>query len=119
ENLLPARVLNDYDFGGTLIFHRIPTFVDGRSGMLFLGKFAADAAESIKPDGANVFMRQLDEYQIGWTLLRNIDPRNLVLSTLPQWRRVYSDSGATIYKRISGTASTASDENIQVKSDNR
>ena len=117
ENLLPARVLNDYDFGGTLIFHRIPTFVDGRSGMLFLGKFASDVAESIKPGGAKVFVRQLEEYHIGWTLLRNIDPRNLVLSTLPQWQRVYSDSDATIYRRISGTASDTPDQNVEAKSE--
>jgi hypothetical protein len=107
ENLLPARVLNDYDFGGTLIFHGIPTFVDGRSGMLFLGKFAADFEESVRPDGAGTFVRQLEEYKIGWTLLRNIDPRNLVLATLPQWQRVYSDDDVKIYKRVAEAASNA------------
>ncbi|TMJ43495.1 MAG: hypothetical protein E6G89_01465, partial [Alphaproteobacteria bacterium] len=82
DNMLPGNVLNDYDFGGSLIFHGVPTFVDGRSGQLFLGKFAADVAETVKPEGSSVFMRQLDEYHIGWTLLRNADPRNLVLATL-------------------------------------
>ena len=105
DNLLPARVFNDYDFGGTLIFHGIPTFVDGRSGMLFLGKFATDVAETEKPEGAGMLVRQLDEYQIGWTLLRNVDPRNLVLATLPQWQRVYSDDDVMIYKRLAEAAS--------------
>src|SRR5262249_58031177 len=77
-NLVPARVLNDYDFGGTLIFHGIPTFVDGRSGMLFQGKFAADVAESGKAGGKSTLIRLLDDYQIGWTLLRNADTRNLI-----------------------------------------
>jgi hypothetical protein len=119
ENLVPAKVLNDYDFGGTLIFHGIPTFVDGRSGMLFLGKFAADIAESERPEGASTLVRQLEEYQIGWTLLRNVDPRNLVLGTLPQWQRVYSDNDVMIYKRIAGAAWDTPDKNIEAKSDNR
>jgi hypothetical protein len=101
ENLVPGRVLNDYDFGGTLIFHGIPTFVDGRSGTLFLGKFAADIAETVKPDGAGVFIKQLDEYDISWTLLSKTDPRNAVLSKLPQWQRAYSDDDVTIYRRAS------------------
>ena len=119
ENLLPRNVLNDYDFGGTLIFHGIPTFVDGRSGMLFLGKFAADIAETVRPDGSTTFIRQLDDYHIGWTLLRNIDPRNLVLATLPQWQRVYSDKDVMIYKRMSGTASDTHGQNIEAKSETR
>jgi hypothetical protein len=117
QNLLPARVLNDYDFGGTLIFHGIPTFVDGRSGMLFLGKFAADVAESERPGGASTFVRLLEDYQIGWTLLRNVDPRNLVLAGLPQWQRVYADSDATIYNRDAKAASDTSRERSEAKSD--
>ncbi len=87
--------------------------------MLFLGKFAADVAKSEKPDGASTFIRQLDEYQIGWTMLRNIDARNLVLATLPQWQRVYSDDDVIIYKRIAGLASNTPDESIEAKSDTR
>jgi hypothetical protein len=119
DNLLPARVLNDYDFGGTLIFHGIPTFVDGRTGMLFLGKFAADVAKADRPDGASTLIRQLDEYQIGWTLLRTADAKNLVLAALPEWQRVYSDSDATIYKHIAKVASDTPDADVQAKSDTR
>jgi hypothetical protein len=119
DNMLPGNVLNDYDFGGSLIFHGVPTFVDGRSGQLFLGKFAADIAETVKPEGSSVFMRQLDEYHIGWTLLRNADPRNLVLATLPQWQRAYSDKDVMIYRRISGTASDTHGQNIEAKSETR
>ena len=117
DKLLPARVLNDYDFGGTLIFHGIPTFVDGRTGMLFLGKFAADVAKTETPDGASTLVRQLEDYKIGWTLLRNADARNLVLAALPEWQRVYSDSDATIYKRVAKVASDAPGIDIQAKSD--
>ena len=119
DNMLPGNVLNDYDFGGSLIFHGVPTFVDGRSGQLFLGKFAADVAETVKPEGSSVLIRQLDEYHIGWTLLRNADPRNLVLATLPQWQRVYSDKDVMIYRRISGTASETHGQNIEAKSETR
>ena len=64
-------------------------------------------------------MRQLDEYHIGWTLLRNADPRNLILATLPQWQRVYSDKDVMIYRRISGTASDTHGQNIEAKSETR
>ena len=117
DNLLPGNVLNDYDFGGSLIFHGVPTFVDGRTGQLFLGKFAAAVEEAGKPDGASAFIRQLDEYHIGWTLLRNADPRNLVLGRLPQWRRVYSDKDAVIYTRTFGAASDVQDASTEAKSE--
>jgi hypothetical protein len=117
DNLVPAHVLNGYSFGGTLIFHDIPTFVDGRTDQLFLGKFATDIADTVKPDGTDLFVRQLNDYRIEWTLLQNDDPRNLVLATLPRWQRVYSDKDAMIYKRISGIASDAQGENIEAKSE--
>ncbi len=117
ENLLPANVLNDYDFGGTLIFHGIPTFVDGRSGQLFLGKFAADIAETVKPGGSVTFIRQLDDYHIGWTLLSNVDPRNLVLSTLPGWERAYSDNDVIIYKRRPGIATVTHGQKTEAQSE--
>ena len=119
ENLMPARVLNAYVFGGSLMFHGIPTFIDGRTGMLFFGQFASDILASEKPEGASTFIRQLDDYQIGWTLLPVADSRNLCLSTLPQWQRVYSDDVAVIYKRIAEPTAAMCSENLAAKSDIR
>jgi hypothetical protein len=119
DNQLSGNVLNDYDFGGSLIFHGVPTFVDGRTDQLFLGKFAAAIADTVKPDGSSAFIRQLDDYHIGWTLIRNTDPRILVLGRLPEWQRAYSDKDVMIYKRIAGAASDMAGENIEAKSDTR
>jgi hypothetical protein len=119
DNLLPGNVLNAYNFGGTLIFHGIPTFIDGRTDQLFLGEFANTLAETVTPNGAGAFTRQLDDYKIGWTLLEKIDTRNLILDKLPQWQRVYSDGGVVIHKRIFEAASDTPDDNAQAKSETR
>ena len=67
----------------------------------FLGQFATTLAETGKTEGAETFIRQLDQYKIGWTLLRKVDARNLVLGRLPQWQRAYGDDDAIIYQRLS------------------
>jgi hypothetical protein len=116
---LSGNVLNDYDFGGSLIFHGIPTFVDGRTDQLFLGKFATTLAETRKSEGAETFVRQLDEYKIDWTLLRKVDARNLVLGRLPLWQRAYGDSDATIYQRVHGSALGTDGRSTEARSDTR
>jgi hypothetical protein len=91
-------VLNDYRFGGYLIFAGIPTFIDGR-GELYGGKFISrynrDLALGDLPD----FLKLLDEYKIRATLLAPDTPAVALLDRLPDWQRVYSDDVAVVHKR--------------------
>jgi hypothetical protein len=91
-------ILNDYDFGGYLDFVGIPPFIDGRAelyGQAYVLRH--DRALSLQnlPD----FLRLLDEYRIGATLLTPTTPAVALLDRLPEWKRVYADDIAVVHTR--------------------
>jgi hypothetical protein len=91
-------VLNDYSFGGYLIFAGIPTFIDGRGelyGGKFIDRYIRDLALADLPD----FLKLLDQYKIRATLLAPETPAVQLLDRLPDWQRVYSDGVAVVHKR--------------------
>jgi hypothetical protein len=92
-------VLNDYSFGGYLIFAGIPTFIDGR-GELYGGPFIIRYNRAVSLDDLGDFLKLLDEYKIGATLLAPDTPAVALLDRLPQWQRVYSDNVAVVHKRL-------------------
>ena len=91
-------VLNDYDFGGYLIFRGIPTFIDGRMwpfGIEFARRYSAAIAL-----GAGDKLEQLaDAYKVTWTLLRTGSAPALHLDHSPGWRRIYADDVAVVHVR--------------------
>jgi hypothetical protein len=92
-------VLNDYSFGGYLIFAGIPTFIDGRGelyGGPFITRFNRDVSLADLPD----FLKLLDQYKFGATLLAPDTPAVALLDRLPDWQRVYSDDVAVVHKRL-------------------
>lgn len=91
-------VLNDYSFGGYLIFAGIPTFIDGR-GELYGGPFIDRYNRAIALVDLADFLKLLDEYNIGATLLAPQTPATAMLDRLPQWQRIYSDDVAVVHKR--------------------
>jgi hypothetical protein len=91
-------VLNDYAFGGYLIYAGIPTFIDGR-GELFGGDFIERYNRGISLANLNDFLKLLDDYKIQSTLLAPGTPAVWLLDRLPGWQRVYSDSIAVVHKR--------------------
>jgi hypothetical protein len=91
-------VLNDYSFGGYLIFAGIPTFIDGR-GELYGGPFIDRYNRAVALVDLGDFLKLLDEYNIGATLLAPQTPAIAMLDRLPQWQRVYSDDVAVVHKR--------------------
>jgi hypothetical protein len=92
-------VLNDYGFGGYLIFANIPTFIDGR-GELYGGRFIDRYNRDVSLADLNDFFKLLDEYKIGATLLEPNTPAVALLDRLPEWRRVYTDGVAVVHKRL-------------------
>lgn len=85
-------VLNDYNFGGYLMFIGEAPFIDGRLdvyGDAFLRRFHDTAA---LPD-------LLEQYRIGWTLLSPRSRHLPLLDRLPGWRRVHADELAVVHVR--------------------
>jgi len=91
-------VLNDYSFGGYLIFAGIPTFIDGR-GELYGGPFINRYNRALALIDLDDFLKLLDQYNIGATLLAPRTPAVAMLDRLPGWQRVYSDDVAVVHKR--------------------
>jgi hypothetical protein len=109
-NITPARalksfdvskagpILNDYGFGGYLDFVGISSFIDGRAelyGRTFILRHHNALSLQDLPD----FLRLLDEYRIGATLLAPTTPAVALLDRLPGWQRVYSDDVAVVHTR--------------------
>jgi hypothetical protein len=93
-----GHVLNDYRFGGYLIFAGIPTFIDGR-GELYGGHFIARYNRDLALADLTDFLKLLDQYKIGATLLSPDTPAVKLLDRLPGWSRVYGDDIAVVHKR--------------------
>ena len=91
-------VLNDYSFGGYLIFAGIPTFIDGR-GELYGGPFIVRYNRDVSLADLRDFLKLLDQYKLGATLLTPDTPAVALLDRLPEWQRVYSDDVAVVHKR--------------------
>ncbi|TQF38094.1 hypothetical protein UNPF46_17335 [Bradyrhizobium sp. UNPF46] len=93
-----GRVLNDYSFGGYLIYAGIPTFIDGR-GELYGGPFIDRYNRALALIDLGDLLKLLDEYDIGATMLSPRTPAVAMLDRLPAWQRVYSDDVAVVHKR--------------------
>jgi hypothetical protein len=96
---LSGPVLNSYEFGGTLIFHGIKTFIDGRTDQLFLNGFTQTDDAMGRSTGKPLLETQLRKYGIDWALLSAGDARIPFFAELPGWTRAYSDRYAVIYTR--------------------
>ena len=93
-------MLNDYSFGGYLIFAGIPTFIDGR-GELYGGQFiCALQSRSVAGRPARFSRSCSTSTRFGATLLAPDTPAVALLDRLPDWQRVYSDDVAVVHKRL-------------------
>ncbi|RUX94946.1 MULTISPECIES: hypothetical protein [unclassified Mesorhizobium] len=93
---LSGNVMNSYNFGGTLIFHGIKTYIDGRTDQLFLGGFTKADDDMGHTGGKPLLEAQLKKYAIGWALLSADDARIPFFDQLG-WKRAYADDYAVIY----------------------
>lgn len=91
-------VLNAYAFGGYLMAHDVPTFVDGRSD-LYGAAFLTAYVSAIVGGDAPTLERLLARHDIRWTLLPPTAPGVRALDALPAWRRLYADDIAVVHVR--------------------
>jgi hypothetical protein len=94
-------VLNDYDFGGYLIFSGVEPFIDGR--YLYGDAFIKRYYEALQLE-SDKLPELLSEYGITWTLIAPHLPAVVLLDHLPGWRRLYADDVAVVHVRDSQLA---------------
>jgi hypothetical protein len=94
-------VLNDYDFGGYLIFCGLEPFIDGR--YLYGDAFIKRYSEAVLLE-SDQLPKLLNEYGVIWTLISPRLPAVVLLDHLPGWRRLYTDDVAVVHVRDSELA---------------
>jgi hypothetical protein len=88
-------VLNDYSFGGYLIWNGVKPFIDSRAdlyGDIFLGNYADITA----PD-KDALAATLAYYHVRWTIFSAHAPVVKLLDATPGWHRLYADKLAVVH----------------------
>ncbi len=96
--LAAQPVLNDYGFGGYLIFSHLRPFIDGRADMYGDG-FLAETLELGRQD-RQIIAATLDRHRIAWTLLAPGNPLLTFLDDSPNWCRSYADRFAVVHVAV-------------------
>lgn len=98
KRLKVSRVLNDYDFGGYLIWRGVPTFIDGRTE-LFGEQRMVEHARAMDLSDPDSLFRLLKDNDIEATFLHTGSAAAKLLARIEGWQKVYADDLATIYLR--------------------
>jgi hypothetical protein len=88
-------VLNDYRFGGYLIWRGIRPFIDSRAE-LYGDDFLSNYANITEPD-RDALAAALAYYHVRWTIFSANAPVVKLLDATPGWRRWYQDKVAVIH----------------------
>jgi hypothetical protein len=88
-------VLNDYSFGGYLIWNGVRPFIDSRAD-LYGDTFLENYASLTAPD-KDALAATLAYYHVRWTIFAAGAPVVKVLDATPGWRRFYSDKLAVVH----------------------
>jgi hypothetical protein len=90
-------VLNEYGFGGLLIFDGVRPFVDGRADLY--GDDFLDTYQSIMHADGDTLDDVLCRYRIAWTMFTPGSVVPALMDRTPGWHRFYSDKLAVIHVR--------------------
>ena len=93
-DLRKTPVINDYDFGGYLIFSGVRPFIDGRTDMY--GDTFMSEDDLLERGDWMTTRAILARYHIRWSILRPDRPLVGVLDETPGWRRLYADRYAVV-----------------------
>jgi hypothetical protein len=95
---LHGNIYNEYDFGGYLIYRRLPTFIDGRTADLFVDGFMTENRTIIlmRP---REFLGYLDKYRISIGLVAPKSTESQEFRASSDWIGVYSDDVSELFVR--------------------
>jgi hypothetical protein len=88
-------VLNDYGFGGYLIWNGVRPFIDSRAD-LYGDIFLQNYADITAPD-KDALAATLTFYHVRWTIFPREAPVVKLLDATPGWRRFYADKLAVVH----------------------
>ena len=91
------HVLNDYSFGGYLIFMGVKPFVDSRAELYGDG-FLVRYGKLIEPDPQEV-KRVIRAYDVGWTIFAKHSRVIGIMDATAGWHRIYADNFAVVHIR--------------------
>jgi hypothetical protein len=97
RDLRERPVLNEYGFGGLLIFSGVRPFIDGRADLY--GDEALDTYMSIINADGHVLDAMLCRYRIAWTIFGPDSVVPALLDRTPGWHRLYTDKFAVVHAR--------------------
>src|SRR6185312_6492409 len=103
--LMSQPVLNEYAFGGYLIFKGVKVFIDGRADMYGDAwvQHYLTLVGGQQPDVDKAFSR----WNIAWAIVSPKDGIVHVLDLRPGWKRLYSDPYAVLFAREDALATPA------------
>lgn len=104
-----SRVLNDYDFGGYLIWAGIPVAIDGRTE-LYGERFMVELDNAMTLKNPDALFRLLASQRIDATLLRRQTPAAQLLDHVDGWKKVYADNDVVAHMRDPSARHTAEPE---------
>jgi hypothetical protein len=90
-------VLNDYAFGGYLIFEHVRPFIDGRAELY--GDAMMSLYTMLQAGDDAAVGRTLKRYGIAWTIFAPGSRIVAMLDRKPGWRRLYADATAIVHVR--------------------
>lgn len=96
NDLDELNVFNAYNWGGYLIWRRIPVFIDGRTelyGNEFFGRYLQTYTVSTE------WQQLLEEYDVDYVMVDTISPLSTLLEAHSGWQTTYQDDIATIYMK--------------------
>ncbi|MDE1987344.1 MAG: hypothetical protein KGL29_04780 [Alphaproteobacteria bacterium] len=96
-SLARTPVLNDYAFGGYLIFNDVRPFIDSRAE-LYGEKFIGRYLQMVGPDKA-LLAATLAKYHVHWTIFAADNPAVGAMDTMKGWHRLYADRWAVVHVR--------------------
>lgn len=96
--LAEKRIYNTYEWGGYLIWRRVPVFIDGRTE-LYGDNFFRSYLQTIRV--TENWQEPLDEMDVELALLRRSSALATVLQVSPAWQEVYNDDLARVFVRNS------------------
>ncbi len=94
--LAEKRIYNTYEWGGYLIWRRIPVFIDGRTE-LYGDDFFQYYLQTIRV--GEDWQQPLDEMDVELVLLRRSSALATVLQVSADWQEVYNDDLARVFVR--------------------
>lgn len=93
-----SRILNDYDFGGYLIWAGIPVAIDGRTE-LYGERFMVDLDNAMTLKNPDALFNLLTSQKIDATLLLRQTPAAQLLDHVDGWKRIFADDTIVAHVR--------------------